>query len=277
MMEVDTSLVKYLEEQARQIRIDILEMIYKAKSGHPGGSLSAADIVTTLYFHVLRIDPANPKWPDRDRFILSKGHACPVMYAALAERGFFSKEVLSTLRQIDSPLQGHPDMKKVPGVEMSTGTLGQGLSVGVGMALGGKLDKKGFRVYVLLGDGEVQEGQVWEAAMSASKYRLDNLTAIIDYNRLQVDGFVDDVMPIEPLGLKWEAFGWHVLEINGHSIAEILAALSEAKNIKHKPTCIIAHTIKGKGVSFMENRPEWHGKAPNEEQYRQALIELGVC
>ena len=276
MMEVDTSLVKYLEEQARQIRIDILEMIYKAKSGHPGGSLSAADIVTTLYFHVLRIDPANPKWPDRDRFILSKGHACPVMYAALAERGFFSKEVLSTLRQIDSPLQGHPDMKKVPGVEMSTGTLGQGLSVGVGMALG-KLDKKGFRVYVLLGDGEVQEGQVWEAAMSASKYRLDNLTAIIDYNRLQVDGFVDDVMPIEPLGLKWEAFGWHVLEINGHSIAEILAALSEAKNIKHKPTCIIAHTIKGKGVSFMENRPEWHGKAPNEEQYRQALIELGVC
>lgn len=168
-------------------------------------------------------------------------------------------------------------MKKVPGVEMSTGTLGQGLSVGVGMALGGKLDKKGFRVYVLLGDGEVQEGQVWEAAMSASKYRLDNLTAIIDYNRLQVDGFVDDVMPIEPLGLKWEAFGWHVLEINGHSIAEILAALSEAKNIKHKPTCIIAHTIKGKGVSFMENRPEWHGKAPNEEQYRQALIELGVC
>ncbi|MDK2801162.1 MAG: transketolase [Clostridiales bacterium] len=276
MMDVNASIVKYLEEQARLIRIDILDMIYKAKSGHPGGSLSAADIVTTLYFNELRVDPANPKWPDRDRFVLSKGHACPVMYAALAERGFLPKEVLSTLRQLGSILQGHPDMKKVPGVEMSTGTLGQGLSVGVGMALGGKLDKKEFRVYVLLGDGETQEGQVWEAAMSASKYKLDNLTAIVDYNRLQVDGFVDDVMPLEPLVLKWEAFGWHVLEIDGHNIAEILKALSEAKNVKHKPTCIIAHTIKGKGVSFMENKPEWHGKAPNEEQYKQALIELGV-
>jgi transketolase len=275
-MTVDENLVRELEARARQIRVDVLKMIHAANSGHPGGSLSAADIVTTLYFHELRVDPLNPKWPDRDRFILSKGHACPVWYACLAERGFFPKETLATLRRIDSILQGHPDMKKTPGLDMTTGSLGQGLSCGVGMALGGKLAKKDFRVYVLLGDGELNEGQVWEAAMAAAKYKLDNLVAIVDYNRLQVDGFVDEVMPLEPLAAKWKAFNWHVCEIDGHNIAEILSALAEARATANRPTCIIAHTVKGKGVSFMENKVEWHGMAPDDAQLEQALAELGV-
>lgn len=273
-------IIESLEERARKIRIDILKMIHAAQSGHPGGALSATDIVTTLYFHEMRINPLNPNWPERDRFILSKGHACPVWYTALAHRGFFPQESLLTLRQINGFLQGHPDMKKTPGIDMTTGSLGQGLSCGVGMALGSKLAsrKSGreFRVYVLLGDGELNEGQVWEAAMAAAKYRLDNLVAIVDYNHLQVDGFVEDVMPIAPVVEKWKSFNWSVLEINGHNIKEIMDAFAEARNTKGKPTCIVANTVKGKGVSFMEHKAQWHGKAPNDEQLKEALLELGV-
>ncbi|HHX51090.1 MAG TPA: transketolase [Clostridia bacterium] len=269
-----SDLIIQLEGKAREIRRDIIRMVGEAGSGHPGGSLSAADIVTALYFHVLRIRPQEPSWPDRDRFILSKGHAAPVLYAALAEKGFFPKEELLTLRKLGSRLQGHPDLTKLPGVEMSTGSLGQGLSVANGMALAGKLDGKGYRVYVLLGDGEVQEGMVWEAAMAASHYGLDNLTAILDHNKLQIDGPTSQVMSPEPLAAKWSAFGWHVLEISGHDLAQILDALAKAKNIKGKPTMIIADTVKGKGVSFMENQVDWHGVAPKPEQVALALEEL---
>lgn len=263
--------VKYLEKTAQEVRLNIIEMIYTAQSGHPGGALSAADIVTALYFDILNINPKNPNWPDRDRFILSKGHACPVWYACLAMTGFFSLKELKTLRQINSILQGHPDKLKTPGVDMTTGSLGQGLSLGVGMALEGKLTKKDFHVFIMLGDGELNEGMIWEAAASAHKYHLDNLIAIVDRNRLQMDGDTEKVMPMEPIDKKFQAFNWEVISINGHNMKEILLTLERAKNITGKPICIIAHTIKGKCVSFMENKREWHGMAPDEEQYKKAL------
>lgn len=271
---MDKNLEEQLAAEAKKIRAHIIRMVGGAKSGHPGGSLSAADIVTTLYFHEMKVDSNKPEWDERDRFILSKGHAAPVLYAALAEKGFFPIEELSTLRKINSRLQGHPDMRKVPGVDMSTGSLGQGLSVANGMALAGRLDNKEYRVYAVLGDGECQEGQVWEAAMASAHYKLDNLVAILDHNKLQIDGPVERVMSPEPLGDKWRAFGWHVIEIDGHSFADIIKALDEARNTKGQPTMIIAETIKGRGVSFMENQAGWHGVAPDEEQIKKALQEL---
>lgn len=264
-----------LKEMATQMRKDIIEAIHAAGSGHPGGSLSAADILAVLYFYKMKIDPKNPKWEERDRFVLSKGHAAPVLYAALAEKGYFPKEELLKLRHTGAMLQGHPEMKGIPGVEMSTGSLGQGFSAAIGMALATKLDKKSNRIYTLLGDGEVQEGIVWEAAMAASHYKLDNLTAILDFNGLQIDGYNDEVMSIHPIHEKWESFGWHVLAIDGHNIEEIIHALEKAETIKEKPTMIIAKTIKGKGVSFMENQVGWHGNAPKKEEAEQALKELG--
>jgi transketolase len=263
-----------LERMAATLRCDIIEMIATAQAGHPGGSLSATDLVTALYFRVLRIDPQRPDWPDRDRFILSKGHACPVWYAALAERGYFEKAHLSTLRQLDSILQGHPDMKRTPGIDMTAGSLGHGLSAGLGMALATRLQGRDVHVWVVLGDGEVQEGAVWEAAMAASKWRVDSLTAIVDRNRLQNDTCVADVMPIDPLADKWRAFGWHVMEIDGHAMAEVVDALETARTVEGRPTVIIAHTVKGKGVSFMEDRAEWHGKAPCTEEAACALEEI---
>jgi len=263
-----------LERMAAQIRWDIIDMTYQAQAGHPGGSLSAADIVTALYFRVMRLDPARPQWPDRDRFILSKGHACPAWYAALAEKGYFDKKHLGTLRQLDSILQGHPDMLKTPGVDMSTGALGHGLSVGLGMALAARLQGRDFRVWVLIGDGEAQEGSIWEAAMAAAAHRVDNLTAILDRNRIQNDDFVDNVLPMEPLAAKWEAFGWQVVEIDGHDMAQCMEAFDQAKEVKGQPTVILAKTVKGKGVSWMENKAEWHGKAPKPPQCRDALEEL---
>ncbi len=261
---------------ANTIRKNIVKMVTEAKSGHPGGSLSAADIMTVLYFGTMKIDPKNPHWADRDRFVLCKGHAAPVLYAALAQKGFFPEEELMTLRKVNSRLQGHPDMRKTPGVEASTGSLGQGLSIACGMAMAGKLDKKDYRVFALLGDGELAEGQVWEAAMAASHYKLDNLTAIIDYNELQIDGCIRDIMCSVPVPEKWEAFGWAVREIDGHSFSEIDDAFRWADQISGQPAMIIAHTIKGKGVSFMENEVDWHGKAPNTEQLQLALAELEV-
>lgn len=266
---------KYLREIAQEVRLNIIDMIYTAQSGHPGGALSAADIVTALYFDILKIDPENPRWSDRDRFILSKGHACPVWYSCLAMRGYFPMKELKTLRKFESILQGHPDMRKTPGIDTTTGSLGQGLSLGVGMALEGKLVKKNYHVYVVLGDGEIDEGQVWEAAASASKYKLDNLIAIIDKNGLQMDGFTNKIMPMDSIDKKFEAFNWQVMTINGHNMREILIALEEAKKIKNKPVCIIANTIKGKGVSFMENIRKWHGKAPNQQEYEIAIKEIG--
>lgn len=263
-----------LQNQAVVIRRHILTMIHAARSGHPGGSLSAADFVTALYFYFMRVDPANPNWTDRDRFILSKGHACPVWYACLAERGFFSVEELMTLREINSRLQGHPDMKKTPGVDITTGSLGQGLSAGVGMALGLKMDRRDARVYVVLGDGELNEGQVWEAAMAAAKFKIDNLTAIVDYNNLQLDGHCHEVMPIEPLADKWHSFNWDVQEIDGHNMIEIIESIEKAQAIKDKPSIIIAHTVKGKGVSYMEGECDWHGKAPDEREFAEAMTQL---
>jgi transketolase len=267
-------LIAALQFKALTIRRDILTMIHAAQSGHPGGSLSAADIVTALYFHFMRVDPSNPEWPDRDRFILSKGHACPVWYSCLAERGFFPVQELLTLREIDGRLQGHPDMSKTPGVDITTGSLGQGLSAGVGFALGLKLDQRDAHVYVMLGDGELNEGQVWEAAMAAAKFGLDNLVAIVDYNGLQLDGYCREVMPIEPLADKWQAFNWQVLEIDGHDMSEILNAFERAQAAAGCPTVIIAHTVKGKGVSYMEDKCNWHGKAPNDELFSRAMAEL---
>ena len=264
----------FLMEKATKIRKHIVEMICKAKSGHPGGSLSAADIVTALYFSEMNIDPKNPKMDNRDRFVLSKGHAAPVLYAALAERGYFDKELLGTLREFGSPLQGHPDMKKVSGIEISTGSLGQGLSVANGMALAGRVSGKDYRTFVLMGDGELQEGQVWEAAMTASHYKLDTVCAFIDFNNLQIDGNVDKIMGIEPLDKKWEAFGWNVIKIDGHNFDEIFKALDQAKATKGKPTVIIAKTVKGKGVSFMEDVCGFHGVAPSKEETERAIKEL---
>ena len=258
---------------ARESRRNIIKMIFKAGSGHPGGSLSEIDILTALYFSVMRVDPANPKWDGRDRFILSKAHACPGLYATLAARGFFPEEELLTFRKINSRLQGHAHVM-TPGVEMSGGSLGQGLSFGVGCALAARLDGLGHRVFVMLGDGECDEGQVWEAAMSASHYGLDNLVAIVDRNRIQNDRFTDEVMKLEPLGDKWGAFGWRVLEIDGHDMGEILEGLKAAVSVEGQPTVVIARTVKGKGVSFMENNPAFHGAGPSEEEFEKALAEL---
>lgn len=272
-VQLDLS-VPELEKMARHLRRHVVSMIATAGSGHPGGSLSAAEIVTALYFKVLRHNPQNPHWPDRDRFILSKGHAAPILYATLAECGYFPIEELSTLRQLGSRLQGHTDKNLTPGVEMSAGSLGQGLSVGIGIALACRLDKRDYHVYVLLGDGECDEGQVWEAAMFAAHHNVDNLTAIVDYNAIQLDGRVCDIMGLEPLTDKWRAFNWHVLEIDGHNMKQILEALQKARGIRDKPTVIIAHTIKGKGVSFMENNVDFHGKAPSAQELEIALKEL---
>jgi transketolase len=263
-----------LKRVANVLRQDIISMLVTSKSGHPGGSLSAAEIVATLFFHEMQINPEDSRWADRDRFVLSKGHAAPVLYAALAEKGYFPKEELQGLRQTGHMLQGHPDMKKTPGVDMSTGSLGQGLSAANGMALAGKLDGKDYRVFVLLGDGEMAEGQVWEAAMAAAHYKLDNVTAVLDFNGLQIDGKTDSVMCSSPLTAKWRAFCWHVIEVDGHDVDALLAAFAEAKQVKGKPSIIIAKTVKGKGVSFMEDQAGWHGNAPSVEQGEQALKEL---
>lgn len=262
-------------EIAARIRVDVIKAVYNAESGHPGGSLSAADILTALYFREMNIDPKNPKLKGRDRFVLSKGHAAPVQYAALAERGYFPVEDIMTLRKLGSEFQGHPNMHKVPGVEMSTGSLGQGFSVCVGMALASKLDDDGSRVFTLLGDGELQEGLVWEAAMAAGHYKLNNLVAFVDWNGLQIDGENDKVMTVKPIDEKFKAFGWHVQVIDGHNFDEIFAALDDTKKVSDKPSIIIAHTHKGQGVSFMKDNAGWHGKAPNEEQAKQAVEELG--
>jgi transketolase len=267
--------VPELQVMAKKLRRHVITMIAKAGSGHPGGSLSAADIVTSLYFKTMRHDPKNPQWPNRDRFILSKGHAAPILYAALAECGYFPVEELSTLRKLGSRLQGHTDMRLTPGVEMSAGSLGQGLSFGIGVALAGKLDSYDYQVYVLLGDGECDEGQIWEAALFATHHNVDNLTAIVDHNALQLDGRVCDIMGLEPLTDKWRAFNWRVSEIDGHDIKQIVQALRKAKATKGKPTVIIAHTIKGKGVSFMENNVDFHGKSPSAQETELALKELG--
>ena len=264
-----------LDAIARRLRLDSIKMIAAANSGHPGGSLSAADIVTALYFGgVLRHDPKHPEWPDRDRFILSKGHGVPVLYAALAERGYFPTSELKTLRQVDSRLQGHPVQGLTPGIEASTGSLGQGLSIGIGHAIAGRLDGKHYRTYVLLGDGECQEGQVWEAVMTAGNYELDTLIAIVDNNRYQLDGPVEEINSIQPLADKFRAFKWHTLEVDGHDIGAVLDALHQARAHEGRPTCIIAHTVKGKGVTFMENNNEFHGKAPNADQLAVALGQL---
>ncbi len=276
MAEAAPALLRELEAKARTLRVNLIRMLAEAGSGHPGGSLSAVEIVTALYFHVMRLKPLQPDWPDRDRFILSKGHAAPLLYAALAERGFFPPEELLTLRKLGSRLQGHPDLRKLPGVEASTGSLGQGLSIGLGIALAGKLDGRDYRVYVLLGDGECQEGQVWEAAMAAAHYRADNLTAILDYNGLQIDGPVAQVLSPLPFAEKWEAFGWAVREVDGHDFASLLDAFAWAAGVRGRPSLILARTVKGKGVSFMENRVDWHGTAPNREQAARALAELGA-
>jgi transketolase len=263
-----------LRAKARDIRKHVVRMVGAASSGHPGGSLSAADIVTVLYFNDMNIRPDDPGWPDRDRFVLSKGHAAPVLYAALAEAGYFPVDELITLRRIDSHLQGHPSIRSTPGVEMSTGSLGQGLSAACGMAIAAKLDGATWRVYALMGDGELEEGQIWEAVMTAAHRRLDNLTAFVDSNRLQIDGPVAEIKSMERIGERFAAFGWHVLEIDGHDIGAIMAALAEAKRIKGRPTVVVAHTVKGKGVSFMENQVGWHGTAPKPDQVRAALAEL---
>ena len=262
------------EDIANNIRINIIKSVSSAKSGHPGGSLSIADIMTVLYFEKMNIDPTNPKFEDRDRFVLSKGHAAPALYATLAERGYYSKDDLLTLRKFGSKLQGHPDMKKVMGIDMSTGSLGQGLSAANGMALAAKLDNKDYKVYVVIGDGELQEGQIWEAAMTAAHYKLDNVIAFVDWNGLQIDGSNDEVMTIKPIDEKFKAFGWNVMVIDGHNYDEISDAVDIAKKENGKPTVIIAKTVKGKGVSFMENNVSWHGTAPNAEQTEKALIEL---
>ena len=263
-----------MEAVAKRLRRHIITMTGKAGSGHPGGSLSAVEIVTVLYFKLLRHMPSDPQWSDRDRFILSKGHAAPLLYATLAECGYFPVDELSTLRQLDSRLQGHTDRTITPGVEMSSGSLGQGLSFALGVALAGRLNSQDYRVYVLLGDGECDEGQVWEGAMATAHFKVDNLVAIVDNNGLQIDGWNRDVMNLDPFNRKWQAFGWHVIEVNGHDLSQLGLALEQAKLVKGQPTVIIAHTIKGKGVSFMENNPDFHGKAPNAEEVEIALKEL---
>ena len=272
--EVKALSVSKMKAVAKKLRRHIITMIGKASSGHPGGSLSAVEIVTTLYFKLLQHKPSDPQWPDRDRFILSKGHAAPLLYAALAECGYFPMDKLLTLRQLDSCLQGHPDRRTTPGVEMTTGALGQGLSFAIGVALAGRLNSQKYRVYVLLGDGECDEGQVWEAAMAAAHFKVDNLVTIVDNNGLQLDGWNRDIMNLEPLKENWQAFGWHVIEVDGHDFGQLIDAFSQAKQVVGQPTVIIAHTIKGKGVSFMENNVDYHGKAPNAAEVEMALKEL---
>lgn len=265
----------FLEGLCKQFRIDLIELLHSIQTGHPGGSLSATEIVTTLYFDKMNVDAEDAKSEERDRFILGKGHAAPILYLALAEKGFFPKEDLKTLRQLNSYLQGHPCAKKTPGVELSTGPLGLGLSAGLGMALGAKVNKQDFYTYVLLGDGEIQEGIIWEAAMSASKFKVDNLIAILDNNGVQLDGTTEEIMPMGDIEGKWQAFGWNVINIDGHNVEEISKAIDEAKTLKGKPTLINAKTVKGKGVSFMEGKNTWHGKPIGEDEYRQAIAELG--
>lgn len=266
--------IEFLQEKAKKIRRGIIEAVHSNQSGHPGGSLSIADILSVLYFKEMKVNPSEPQWDERDRLVLSKGHCAPALYSALANKGFFEVEKLQTFRNINSILQGHPDKKHISGVDMTTGSLGQGLSSANGMAIAGKMDKKTYRVYCILGDGEIEEGQIWEAAMTASKYKLDNLCVIVDNNNLQIDGTIEEVMSPYPIDEKFRSFGFEVMNIDGHDIDEIMKAFEVARNIKEKPTCIIAKTIKGKGVSFMENQVGWHGKAPNDEQYQQAIKEL---
>ena len=266
--------INQLKKSAAKIRLGIIESVHAAKSGHPGGSLSIADIITYLYFEEMNVDPKDPKWEDRDRFVLSKGHTAPALYAALAEKGFFPVDALKTLRKVDSFLQGHPDMKGTPGVDMTTGSLGLGISAACGMALSAKVSGDNYRVYTVLGDGETEEGQVWEASMFAAHYKLDNLVAYLDWNGLQIDGPIAEVMNPTPYAEKFEAFGWHVISIDAHDFEAIEAAYKEARTVKGKPTVIIARSIKGKDVSFMENKCEWHGAAPKEEQYLAAMAEL---
>ncbi len=264
-----------LQRMANRLRIEIIKMIGAAGSGHPGGSLSEVELLTALYFRVLRHNPKDPKWKDRDRFILSKGHGCPALYAVLAEAGYIDHAVLGTLRKLGSPLQGHPDKRFLPVLEANTGSLGQGISVGIGMALAAKLDKQDHHTFVMVGDGEIQEGQNWEAAMFAPFHKLANLTVIVDYNYQQLDGFTKDILDVSPLREKFEAFGWNAVDIDGHDLNKVIPALEEARAGKSgKPTCIVAHTVKGKGVSFMENNPEWHGVAPKPEQVAAAVAEL---
>ena len=264
-----------LKRICNRLRIEIVKMIGAAGSGHPGGSLSEVELLTALYFRVLRHDPRNPEWPERDRFILSKGHGCPALYAVLAEAGYLDHSVLGTLRKLGSPLQGHPDKRFMPILEANTGSLGQGISVGIGMAIAARLDKKDWHTFVMVGDGEIQEGQNWEAAMFAPYHKLENLTLIVDYNHQQLDGFTKDILDVSPLREKFEAFGWRALEIDGHDLEQVIPALQEARNRKDgRPTCIVANTIKGKGVSFMENNPEWHGVAPKPDQVATAVAEL---
>lgn len=274
MKQINDVSIALVEEKARQIRRDIIQMLSQAGSGHTGGSLSAADIVSCLYFWEMKLDPARPDWEERDRFVLSKGHAAPVLYAALAEKGYFPRKDIFGLRKLGSPLQGHPDMRKIPGVEASTGSLGQGVSWAVGMAQSARIDQKAFRVYTLLGDGELQEGMVWEALMAAAHYGLDNLVAIVDHNGLQIDGRICDVLSPEPIADKFRAFGWETLVVDGHAVPDLMRALNTARETKGKPTAIVAKTVKGKGCSFMENRAEWHGKAPTAEEAAKALAEL---
>lgn len=267
--------IEELKEIAKTVRADIIKMLTESASGHPGGSLSSVEILTTLYFYEMNVNIEDSRNVDRDRFVLSKGHAAPVLYSVLARKGFFNPEELKSLRKLGSILQGHPNMNEVPGIDMSTGSLGQGISAAVGMSIAGKLDKKDYRVYALLGDGELEEGQVWEASMSAGHYKLDNLTAFIDHNGLQIDGPCSEVMSVDPVGEKFRAFGWHVIEIDGHDFEAIIGAIAEAKAVKDKPTAVVCKTIKGKGVSFMENEAGWHGTAPNKEQCEKALEEIG--
>lgn len=266
--------IESLSQKAKEVRKGIIQAVYSNQSGHPGGSLSIADILTVLYFKEMKIDVKNPKWEERDRLVLSKGHCAPALYSVLANRGFFNVEELKTFRSLNSNLQGHPDMKHIPGVDMTTGSLGQGLSSANGMAIAAKMDKKDYRVYCILGDGEIEEGQIWEAAMASNKYQLDNLCVIVDNNNLQIDGTIEEVMSSHPIDEKFRSFGFQIIHIDGHDIEEIIKAFEVAREIKGKPTCIIAKTIKGKGVSFMENQVGWHGKAPNQEEYEQAMREL---
>ena len=271
---MDKSELLKLKKTACNVRLWTIEGVFNAKSGHPGGSLSAADIMTYLYFNEMKVDPENPKDPKRDRFVLSKGHCCPSLYGALALKGYFSGEEIKSLRHIGAMLQGHPDMKHTPGIDMSSGSLGQGISAACGMALSAKLSGDDYRVYAMLGDGECEEGQVWEAAMFASHYKLDNLTVIVDFNGLQIDGTVADVAGLADLDKKFESFGFEVIQIDGHDFEQIEEAINKAKSVKNKPTAIIAATVKGKGVSYMENQVGWHGKAPNADEYKTATEEL---
>lgn len=270
----DKALVRMLEQRARELRVNILRMIHAAQSGHPGGALSAADIVTALYFHFMNIDPKRPRWPERDRFVLSKGHACPVLYATFCMLGYVEESALLRLREFGSPFQGHPSMKDCPGIDITTGSLGNGLGAAVGMALAGRMDGRSYRVFAMLGDGELDEGVVWEAAMCAAKYRLSNLVAFVDYNHLQLDGTTEEIMPLEPLVQKWQDFGWRVFEMDAHDMEQILATVTLALAEKQGPSMIIAHSVKGKGVDYMEGQLDWHGKAPSDDQLARALAQL---